>query len=102
MRRQLAVSGNACEVPTEVKSSKPLPPLRTSVPPSCCMEDRKWTASTWPLSTGVGLGGCGNSSPRSVSTGGRERMDPALVPTRRELEEVRGRREVILRPELLC
>ncbi len=57
---------------------------------------------------GVGLGGPrsgrGMPSSGSISIGGRERkrMEPALVPTRRELEEGRGRREVVRRPELLC
>lgn len=101
IRRQLAVSGISPKVVVETKFSYPLPPLSTRVSPSLCMEERKWTGSTWPRDKGTGRGGYNRGYGSGLAgTWGRARTAPALVPISREVGV--ERRAVIFKLELLC
>lgn len=101
IRRQLAVSGISPKVVVETKFSYPLPPLSTRVSPSLCMEERKWTGSTWPRDKGAGWGGYNRGYGSGLAgTWGRARTAPALVPISREVGV--ERRAVIFKLELLC
>ena len=100
-KRQLAVSEISSEVVAVMKSSKPFPPLITSVVPSRCIEERKWTGSTCPQGKGVGQGGWSKGCGSGPTEGSESpRMVPALVPIRRH--SLQRSSAVMRRLALLC